>query len=139
MTSLHDLRFSPPPNSKSRLCLCIKPCAICIPDTGRCILVLLAHLHERLLTTLQSRGGVEDTKLKAKDTKKVRDQGQGQPLRGLTLSRPRTQAQVQKKKVFTKFFQALHKILTIQKIVLSSSRGQASFRGLETSRPRPMS
>ena len=31
----------------------IKPCAICIPDTGCCILVLLAHLHERLLTTLQ--------------------------------------------------------------------------------------
>ena len=25
----------------------------CIPDTSRCILVLLAHLHERLLTTLQ--------------------------------------------------------------------------------------
>ena len=29
--------------------------------------------------------------------------------------------------VFQKFFQALHKILTIQKIVLSSSRGQANF------------
>ena len=28
-------------------------CAICISVTGRCILVLLAHLHERLLTTLQ--------------------------------------------------------------------------------------
>ena len=28
-------------------------------------------------------------------------------------------------------FQALHKILTIQKILLSSSRGQANFRGLE--------
>ena len=27
--------------------------------------------------------------------------------------------------------QALHKILTIQKILLSSSRGQANFRGLE--------
>ena len=52
MTSLHGLRFSPPPNSKFRLRLCIKPCAICIPDTGRCILVLLAHLHKRLLTTL---------------------------------------------------------------------------------------
>ena len=51
-----------------------------------------------------------------------------------------------KKKVFTKFFkrspqknvfqknfQALHKILTIQKIVLSSSRGQANFEDL---RPR---
>ena len=41
------------------------------------------------------------------------------------------------KHVFQKIFQALHKILTIQKIVLSSSRGQANFRGLETSRPRP--
>ena len=67
-------------------------------------------------------------------------------IRGQILSRPRTQAQVlSKKKVFTKifqaistkntfsqkFFQALHKILTIQKLVLSSSRGQANFRGLE--------
>ena len=51
--SLHDLWFSPLPNSKSRLRLCIKPCAICIPDTGRWILVLLAHLHGRLLTTFQ--------------------------------------------------------------------------------------
>ena len=35
------------------------------------------------------------------------------------------------KNVFQKFFQALHKILTLQKIVLSSKRGQANFRGLE--------
>ena len=35
------------------------------------------------------------------------------------------------KNVFQKIFQALHKILTIQKIMLSSSRGQANFRGLE--------
>ena len=41
------------------------------------------------------------------------------------------------KNVFQKNFQALHKILTIQKIVLSSSRGQGNFRGLEASRPRP--
>ena len=33
--------------------------------------------------------------------------------------------------VFQKIFLALHKILTIQKIVLSSSRGQANFRGLK--------
>ena len=134
--------------------------------------------------TVCGRGGVEDTRLeakaKAKDTKKIR--GQGQPFRGQTLSRPRTgmleakakdqghKAQVlskkkkkrfsqkffrrspkkKKKKVFTKIFQAistkkrfpkifqpLHKILTFQKIVLSSSRGQANFRGLEASRPRP--
>ena len=41
------------------------------------------------------------------------------------------------KNAFQKIFQALHKILTFQKIVLSSSRGQANFRGLEASRPRP--
>ena len=54
------------------------------------------------------------------------------------------QAISRKKKVFTKIFQAistknafqkifqpLHKILTIQKILLSPSRGQANFRGLE--------
>ena len=41
------------------------------------------------------------------------------------------------KNVFQNIFQALHKILTFQKIVLSSSRGQANFRGLEASRPRP--
>ena len=35
------------------------------------------------------------------------------------------------KNVFQKIFQALHKILTIQEIVLSSSREQANFRGLE--------
>ena len=75
-----------------------------------------------------TRGGVEDTRLeaKAKDTKKIRGQGQGQPFRGQTLSRPRTgmleakakdqghKAQVlskkkkkKKKKVFTKIFQAI--------------------------------
>ena len=42
-----------------------------------------------------------------------------------------------KKNVFQKIFQALHEILTIKKIVLSSSRGQANFRELEASRPRP--
>ena len=41
------------------------------------------------------------------------------------------------KNVFQTIFQALHKILTFQKIVLSSSRGQANFRGLEASRPMP--
>ena len=42
-----------------------------------------------------------------------------------------------RKNPFQKIFQPLHKILTFQKIVLSSSRGQANFRGLEASRPRP--
>ena len=35
------------------------------------------------------------------------------------------------------FFQAIYKISTIQKKVLSSSRGQGNFRGLGASRPRP--
>ena len=42
-----------------------------------------------------------------------------------------------RKNAFQKIFQPLHKILTFRKIVLSSSRGQANFRGLEASRPRP--
>ena len=86
------------------------------------------------VTCVSTRGGVEDTRLetKAKDTKKIR--GQGQPFRGQTLSRPRTgmleakakdqghkrkcspkkkviikifQAISKKKKVFTKIFQAI--------------------------------
>ena len=75
---------------------------------------------------LINRGGVEDTRLeakaKAKDTKKIRGQGQsqGQPFRGQNLSRPRTgmleaKAKDQghsrkcspKKKVFKKVFQAI--------------------------------
>ena len=44
---------------------------------------------------------------------------------------------ISKKNVFQKIFQAIHKILTIQKIVLSSSQGQANFRGFEASRLRP--
>ena len=40
------------------------------------------------ICTIITRGGVEDTRLEAKDTKKIR--GQGQPFRGQTLSRPRT-------------------------------------------------
>ena len=66
------------------------------------------HHYMRVAT----RGGVEDTRLEAKDTKKIRGQGQGQPFRGQTLSRPRTQAQVlskKKKKVFTKIFWAISK------------------------------
>ena len=39
--------------------------------------------------------------------------------------------QSQKKPVQKNIFQPIYKILTIQKIVLSSSRGQGNFRGLE--------
>ena len=78
---------------------------------------------------MTSRGGVENTRLeaKAKNTKKIRGQGQGQPFRGQTLSRPRPRTKdtcasalqkkkglhknfsgyLQKKKIFTKIFQAI--------------------------------
>ena len=72
------------------------------------------------ILNLKTRGGVEDTRLEAKDTKKIRGQGQGQPFRGQNLSRPRTgmleaKAKDQghsrkcspKKKVFKKVFQAI--------------------------------
>ena len=47
-------------------------------------------LQDIFLNTILPRGGVENTRLeaKAKDTKKIR--GQGQPFRGQTLTRPRT-------------------------------------------------
>ena len=41
-----------------------------------------------------------------------------------------------KTNVFKNIFQPIYKILTTQKIVLSSSRGQGNFRGLEASMPR---
>ena len=98
-----------------------------------------------------NRGGVEDTRLeakvKAKDTKKIRgqDQGQGQPFRGQTLSRPRTgmleakaKDQGHKRKSSPKK-KDLHKNFSgdLHKKTFSSSRGQANFRGLEASKPRP--
>ena len=113
-----------------------------------CKLVFIAQFCSSKLSN--NRGGVEGprprTAFPRTDTLETKDRnarGQGQG--------PRTQAQVLSKKkrfsklfftrspqknVFQKIFQALHKILTIQKILLSSSRGQANFRGLEDSRPR---
>ena len=108
-----------------------------------------------------TRGVVEDTRLeaKAKESKKI--QGQGQHFQGQNLLRPRTgmleakaQDQGRKRKCspkksfsgdlkkclrkFSARFPALsNKILMIQKIVLSSSRGQCNFRELEASRQRP--
>ena len=102
----------------------------------------------------QGQGHKKKSEAKAKDSLSEDRHSRGQ---GQECSRPRTKdtsaSALQKKKkkrssqkffkrsprknVFQIIFQALHKILTIQKIVLSSSRGQASFRGLEASRPRP--
>ena len=41
------------------------------------------------------------------------------------------------RKFSARFLAFSNEISTVQKIVLSSSRGQANFRGLEASRPRP--
>ena len=53
-----------------------------------------------LVYAVINRGGVEDTRLetKAKYTKKIRGQGQGQPFQGQALSRPRTEMLVAKAK-----------------------------------------
>ena len=80
--------------------------------------------------------------LEAKD-RNARGQGQGLRTQAQVLSQKKKRSSQKffkrspQKNVFHKNFQALQKILTIQKIVLSSSRGQANFRGLEASRPRP--
>ena len=80
------------------------------------------NFSEDLFFLVFTRGGVEDTRLeaKAKDTKKIRGQGQGQPFRGQILSRPKTGMieaeakdtgtsvlQNKTKKVFKNFFQAI--------------------------------
>ena len=135
------------------------PCEICLRPCKRNQCAIQCdmcngwiHLKCTVISPL-NRGGVEDKRLeakdKAKDTKKIRGQGQGQPFRGQTLSRPRTEMLEAKakdqghkrkcspkkkkrstqnffkrspqKNVSQKIFQAIHKILTIQKILLSSS------------------
>ena len=79
--------------------------------------------------------------LEAKD-RNARGQGQGPRTQSASALQKKRSSQKffrrsPLKNVFQKIFQPLHKILTFQKIVLSSSRGQANFRGLEASRPRP--
>ena len=111
-----------------------------------------------LLSITRIRGGVEDTRLEAKDTKKSEAKAkdslsEDRPSRGQGQECSRTKdtstSILQKqglqnffsgdlhKKRRKKNFQPIYKILTIQKIVLSSRRGQGSFRGLEATRPRP--
>ena len=102
-------------------------------------------IRRSIASDLCSRGGVEDTRLDAK----VKDR----PSRGQGHRRKRSS----KKKVFKNFFrrsllvetqkkrslQIFRKVSGVfqrnfygSKIVLSSSRGQDSFRGLEALRPR---
>ena len=105
------------------------------------------------------RGGVEDTRLeaKAKDTKKIRGQGQGQPFRGQTLSRPRPRTKdtsasaprkkkkglhknflgdLQKKKVFTKIFQAISTKNRFQKNFSSAPRNFNNSKNTAVLEPR---
>ena len=103
-------------------------------------------------TSIGTRGGVDDTRLKAKNTKKnLRPRTQKNP-------RPRTQAQMfSKKKVFKQIFQAISKrgkqkrfsqiFGEVSGVFLQNAYGSKNstvleprtdnFRGLEASRPRP--
>ena len=84
-----------------------------------------------------SRPRTEDTSASAIQKKKRSSQNIFQAISKTKRSSQKFFKRSPQKNVIQKLFQALHKILTIQKIVLSSSRGQANFRGLEASRPRP--
>ena len=89
------------------------------------------------------RPRTKDTKRKCSPKKKKKKKGLHKNFSG-DLQKKKIKRSSQKffkrsplKNVFQTIFQALHKILTFQKIVLSLNRGQANFRGLEASRPRP--
>ena len=102
------------------------------------------------------RGGVEDTRLEAKDTKKIRGQGQRQSFRGQTLSRPRTKdtstsalqkkkglhkkfsgdLRKQNKKVFTKIFQAISTEKRFQKNFSSAPQNFNNSKNSAVLEPR---
>ena len=68
---------------------------------------------------------------------KVKDQGHRRKCSPKKRSSKIFFSRYLEKSVFQKIFQAHHKLLTTQKIVLSSSRAQGNFRRLEASRPKP--
>ena len=103
------------------------------------------------------RSGVEDT-IKARGQRQVQEHKNNprpRPRTGMLEAKTKNQkhkckcfpkkkgpknffsVDLQKKTVWKNNFQPIYKILTIQKIVLSSSQGHGNFRGLEASRPRP--
>ena len=106
----------------------------------KCLVSVAKNFDIFIVYTVITRGGVKDKRLEAKatDTKKIR--GQGEPLRGQTLSRPRTgmlEAKDQghkrkcypKKKIFTKIFQAISKKKTkiFQAISKKKKRSSQKF------------
>ena len=104
------------------------------------------------------RGGVEDTRLEAKDTKKFQGQGHRRKCSPKKKDLEKFFSGDLKRKVFKNFFsgnlywrkpkerssQIFRKVSGVfqrnfngSKIVLSSSRGQSDFRGLEAWKLRP--
>ena len=78
-----------------------------------------------LLLSIVTRGGVEDTRLEAKDTKKSEAKAKDSPSedRPSRGQGPKTQAQVlSKKKVFRKFFQAISRKNRFAKNFLGASQ-----------------
>ena len=118
-----------------------------------------------ILSNVNIRGGVEDTGLEAKDTKNFEakdrpSRGQGHRRKCSPKKKKRRSSKIffrrkrsSIQKIFSgnfylrkpkkglcrfsaRFLAFSDEISTVQKIVLSSSRGQAKFQGLEASRPR---
>ena len=122
------------------------PCTTNMPKFV--ILCLLCHNKQRWSRGHKARDQ-RNQKSGAKDSPSENRPSRGQ---GQECSRPRTRTQAQvfskkkglqkffsgvlQKKGHQKFFSGDRQILTIQKIVLSSSRGQGNFGGLEAFSPR---
>ena len=79
-------------NLEKHIIRVVSTCFANLRNLGRITSMLTNSLKVQLIHSLIIRGEVEDTRLEAKDTKKIRGQGQGQkqPFRGQALSRPRT-------------------------------------------------
>ena len=87
-----------------------------------------------------TKGGVENTRLEAKDTKKIQDQGQEQPFQEQTLSRPRTgmlKAQVKDQRHNAEVISKKKVFAPNSKNNAVLSRRQGIFEDLQTSRPKP--
>ena len=85
------------------------------------------HITYFALLLLIVRGGVEDTRLEAKDTKKIRGQGQGQPFRDRTSrSQGHRRKRSPKKKVFKIFFQAISNLLTYPEFLIGGGLNHKS-------------
>ena len=107
----------------------------------------MLHLISDLLHWLEQQRWSGGHKARGQGHKKIQGQGQGQPFRGQTLSRPRTEmleakdqghkAQVlSKKKVFTKIFQAISTKKRFQKNFSSASQNFNNSKNTAVLEPR---